>query len=477
VKVSNFFSKIKDPVLANPTLKFTGDVHVSKLYPSPLPDLFRGDQICARGRYTGHGDSAVVLEGMVNTSTRKFTYEVNFPRTEDDHEFIPCLWATRRVGYLLDEIRVHGENTELRDESDRTGAQIRDRHALITAYLIVEDEDRRRVPLAMQSLRKLGADGPARQEAAQNWTYFNSAKDGEKAVAGARYGLALKSASSPAAATADGAIEANRGLGATGTSAGAVAVQVQPLVGGYQGPARAILAARPVHRGPKFYQNDKQWVDATTQKFPNAKRQRIQFNSTEYFRLRSERTSGAALPRAGPECAVCLGRHGLRDLRVILNDRKNAVWRMVTPAIRRPPKNLNKTVATSVSCSITAVCEFPGLDNCVRRSEPGAAWRHGLVRKIAPATENPDRGETAVETAAPATTTQSRVDSVREQTSVPVIAPARFSWHSVEAEDYKRYIANLRNIACPEATIRDIITADVDKLYAPRFAACAIRRK
>jgi len=42
VKVSGFFSKIKEPVLANPELKFSDDVRVSKLYPSPLPDLFKG---------------------------------------------------------------------------------------------------------------------------------------------------------------------------------------------------------------------------------------------------------------------------------------------------------------------------------------------------------------------------------------------------------------------------------------------------
>ncbi len=83
VKVSNFFSKIKEPVLANPTLKFTGDVRVTKLYPSPLPDLFRGEQLVLVGRYSGRGDSAVVLEGTVNGATRKFTYEVNFPRRID----------------------------------------------------------------------------------------------------------------------------------------------------------------------------------------------------------------------------------------------------------------------------------------------------------------------------------------------------------------------------------------------------------
>jgi hypothetical protein len=40
-----------------------------------------------------------------------------------------------------------------------------------------------------------------------------------------------------------------------------------------------------------------------------------------------------------------------------------------------------------------------------------------------------------------------------------------FDWRMVESEDYKKYIANLRAIGCPEETIRDIITADVNKLY------------
>ena len=41
---------------------------------------------------------------------------MKFPEESSDNDFIPSLWATRRVGYLLDEIRLHGENAELRDE-------------------------------------------------------------------------------------------------------------------------------------------------------------------------------------------------------------------------------------------------------------------------------------------------------------------------------------------------------------------------
>ena len=53
VKVSSFFAKIKEPVLANPTLKFTGDIRATKLYPSSLPDLFKGEQLVLAGRYSG----------------------------------------------------------------------------------------------------------------------------------------------------------------------------------------------------------------------------------------------------------------------------------------------------------------------------------------------------------------------------------------------------------------------------------------
>jgi hypothetical protein len=44
----------------------------------------------------------------------------------------------------------------------------------------------------------------------------------------------------------------------------------------------------------------------------------------------------------------------------------------------------------------------------------------------------------------------------------------KFDWRSVESSDYKEYIANLRAIGCPEETIRDIIQADVNKLFESR---------
>jgi len=54
--------------------------------------------------------------------------------------------------------------------------------------------------------------------------------------------------------------------------------------------------------------------------------------------------------------------------------------------------------------------------------------------------------------------------------SAPTNASAAFDWKKVEAEDYRSYVASLRAIGCPEQTIRDIVIADVNKLYASRRA-------
>jgi hypothetical protein len=44
----------------------------------------------------------------------------------------------------------------------------------------------------------------------------------------------------------------------------------------------------------------------------------------------------------------------------------------------------------------------------------------------------------------------------------------KFQWKQLESADYRAYIANLKAVGCPQQTIRDIIMADVDNLYAPR---------
>ncbi len=70
------------------------------------------------------------------------------------------------------------------------------------------------------------------------------------------------------------------------------------------------------------------------------------------------------------------------------------------------------------------------------------------------------------------TASEAKPPSESSGAAMPAIAPTpsaqAFDWRLVESEDYKKYIANLRAIGCPEETIRDIIIADVNKLFESR---------
>ncbi|MDA0321424.1 MAG: VIT domain-containing protein [Verrucomicrobia bacterium] len=139
VKVSSFYDKISHPVLGSPRITID-KLKAHSLHPQELPDLFAGEQITLFGRYKAAGDSAVRLTGEINGEKREFVYEGTFPVKSTDNDFIPRLWATRRVGFLLDQIRLHGEANELKDEvmllSKEFGIM-----TPYTSYLVLENED------------------------------------------------------------------------------------------------------------------------------------------------------------------------------------------------------------------------------------------------------------------------------------------------------------------------------------------------
>jgi Ca-activated chloride channel family protein len=136
-KVSAFYAKISTPVLADIELDF-GDVLVEDTYPYPLPDLFAGTQLILVGRYRDDGGAQIKLTGHVNGEQREFTYEGYF-RADGGDEFIPRLWATRKIGHLLTQIRLHGEKREWVDAI----VSLSVRYGIITPYtsFLIEEDD------------------------------------------------------------------------------------------------------------------------------------------------------------------------------------------------------------------------------------------------------------------------------------------------------------------------------------------------
>jgi Ca-activated chloride channel family protein len=139
VKVSSLYSKISHPVLANVKVTVGPDVTLQEVYPPQLPDLFAGGQMVVLARYAGNGPAAVKLTGTVGKETREFIYEMTFPdKTTQDKSFVEHLWARRKVGYLLDQIRANGEKKELVEET----VALAKKYGIATpytSYLIVPD--------------------------------------------------------------------------------------------------------------------------------------------------------------------------------------------------------------------------------------------------------------------------------------------------------------------------------------------------
>lgn len=74
-----------------------------------------------------------------------------------------------------------------------------------------------------------------------------------------------------------------------------------------------------------------------------------------------------------------------------------------------------------------------------------------------------------VESVPVASTVQAQETPSKPPKTHVVVRRQGFSWNEVESSDFATYIKNLRNIGCPEHTIRDIILAEVNELYSDRL--------
>jgi len=134
-KLSGFYEKISTPVLTDLELDF-GDIPVYDLYPSPLPDLFSGAQIVLVGRYRQGGATTVTLSGEVDGEKRNYHFQDqsfvkdSSRRGEGMGEAIPRLWATRKIGYLLNQVRLEGPDQEIIDQIVKLSI----RYGIVTPY-------------------------------------------------------------------------------------------------------------------------------------------------------------------------------------------------------------------------------------------------------------------------------------------------------------------------------------------------------
>ncbi len=137
-KVSNFYLKISNPVLTDIALNFSG-VQVNEIYPIVLPDLFVGSQLLVVGRYKDGGNVQLCLSGKQNAIEKHFIFDTTFVDNQFENDFLPRIWAGRKIAYLIDQILLDGAGNNLVNQI----IELSRKYGIITEYtsFLITDGD------------------------------------------------------------------------------------------------------------------------------------------------------------------------------------------------------------------------------------------------------------------------------------------------------------------------------------------------
>ena len=214
--VARLAAKVQHPVLTDITID-GAPVELVELYPGELPDLFAGEELVVLGRYRARDDDArgdVRIRGTRGGAVERFANAVLFPEHSNAHDYLPRLWASRKVGELMQQIRLNGHNQELVDEVRETAL----RYGILTEW----------TSHLVQEPGMVAFEGDMRLQSAPAAPPPPSASSGQGAVMSSQREAARRSASTvgqmaAADAVAEERLEAAVGNGAAGSQTRVVA--------------------------------------------------------------------------------------------------------------------------------------------------------------------------------------------------------------------------------------------------------------
>lgn len=135
-------SRLSEPLLTDVRIQTDG-VRLSDVYPRLPADIFAGQDLVLLARYQGAGRATVRVTGRSAGRGVSFQAVIDFPSRERRNDFVPRLWATRRIGHLIAERRRSTDRREL-DEEIR---QLALRYGLpsdVSSYLVLEPGEEQR---------------------------------------------------------------------------------------------------------------------------------------------------------------------------------------------------------------------------------------------------------------------------------------------------------------------------------------------
>lgn len=283
--VSALYRKIGSPVLTDIAINVEFDAVIpaattpliSRTYPRQLTDLFQGEQLVWVGRYRQAGTAKVTLTGVAADEKKTFSFPAAFVAKSNDETFgfVEKLWATRRVGEIIDELDLRGHNQELVDELVRLSIQ----HGIMTPYTSFLADENVRLADSSNAAR---ASGVARRELEK--------VDGAAGFEQRSFKGQLQNAQNAPAGGAGGGLP-SVAKSATGRPNQA-STATRPRPGSPFDPTapsddKALPAESNLRQvGQKsFFRKNNQWQDSTVSDEQAKKAIRIRLFSREYFDL------------------------------------------------------------------------------------------------------------------------------------------------------------------------------------------------
>ena len=152
--LGDFFSVISQPVLTNLRLTLP-DAGVTEQFPATLGDLYNGQQLIIAGKFSEAATGPLKLTASRDGKQVEYIWpKAQFANTTQA-KYVPAVWAGRKISFLIDQIRAHGESQEMIDEI----LQLSQEYGIQTPYsswLIVPEQHRLALGLRQRTIRRNG---------------------------------------------------------------------------------------------------------------------------------------------------------------------------------------------------------------------------------------------------------------------------------------------------------------------------------
>lgn len=296
VASTQLFRKVSSPAMTSLEIRFSSDAIessgklVNRVYPANLPDLFFGEQLVAVGRYRQPGEVTVRLTGNIagKARTLKVNAQLGNSNNTARNNFVEELWATRRIGTIIDELDLNGQNKELIDELVALSLK----HGIMTPYTsFLADEGQSlndRMELTAEA-RNRSSFGLSISGGAEGFLQRDFKKRLQEAPRSKLYTLELEQVDESLALNSS--LSSGRGGGSGSGSAGRSRGRALPggLGGGGLGvpqrgatPASPALNSKP-QNGPAVRFRDESYAGGSTSKSKVARQDRIRRIATKTF--------------------------------------------------------------------------------------------------------------------------------------------------------------------------------------------------